>query len=173
MQDCFWLPDLIPYDGIEDWAIFEDRLYEHYLDDFVRSKPSYKSFNVNVRLHPKVGGRDQAFFHMTSEDSSMTNNLCDRNPDLRRCERIKWPRKVIENSDCNLPECSCDGIYIWNKKYKNYDREHLLFLKQRYLVVLERREHFYLFVTAFYISEDHTLRKKIKEYKEMNGINHR
>ena len=42
----------------------------------------------------------------------------------------------------------------------------MLFEEERYIVVLERRENYVLLITAFYIEQDHTLEKKVKEYHQ-------
>ena len=80
---------------------------------------------------------------------------------------MRWVRAFIENYNCDPSKCTgCDGIKIWEKPYKNNQRIHLLFEEERYIVVLERRENYVLLITAFYIEQDHTLEKKVKEYHQ-------
>src|SRR4030066_170192 len=40
-------------------------------------------------------GKEATFWHLISEGKSEK----DRLPDLRRCERIRWPRPIIEHHD--------------------------------------------------------------------------
>ncbi len=70
---------------------------------------------------------------------------------------------VYCDETCHLEN---DGIKVWEKPYKNNQRIHLLFEEERYIVVLERRENYVLLITAFYIEQDHTLEKKVKEYQQ-------
>lgn len=81
-------------------------------------------------------------------------------------ERIRWVRKFIENnrSHCELIDCS--GIKMWNKPFKNTHRTHILLEEERYIVVLEKRDTYYLLITAHYLDIDHSLRKKVAEYEK-------
>lgn len=88
-------------------------------------------------------------------------------PDFRRCERIRWVRKFIENYKCNLAECKeCDGIKVWEEDYHGNPRVHILLEEERYMVVVEKREKYCLLITAFYFEQDHKLRKKLKKYQK-------
>jgi len=40
----------------------------------------------------------------------------------------------------------------------------ILYLEDRYLVILKEKNNYYYIKTAFYIEQDHELRKKIKNY---------
>jgi hypothetical protein len=42
----------------------------------------------------------------------------------------------------------------------------LLLEEERYMVVLERREGYYLLITAFYFDYNHALRKQLKHYEQ-------
>jgi hypothetical protein len=44
-------------------------------------------------------------------------------------------------------------------------REHILNEEKHYLVALTRRKDYLMLCTAFYIEQEHTVRKKIKEYE--------
>ncbi|NLY46748.1 MAG: hypothetical protein GX053_12305 [Tissierella sp.] len=163
MSNCPWLPPLVIYESHLGWPYYENKLYEIFCRDFKESFPSFYDLRVNVRHHPIEFGKEEAFFHFTCQDYSNNN---DRIPDFRRCERISWIRKFIENYNCNESCEICEGIKLWEKPYKNTFRVHLLFEKERYMVVVEKRESYYLLITAFYIEREHTLQKKLKEYNQ-------
>ncbi len=170
MQDlkCKWLPELILFEDFKDWFIYEQHIYLVFKRDFIDSIPYYLGMPVKIRFHPKIYEKEQTFFHITSED--LSKGLIDPNdriPDFRRCERIAWPRSIIENYHCSFNCEDCSKILIWEKPYKMYQRVHMLFENFRYMVVLEKRDSYCLFITAFYIAEDHTLRKKKKEYENL------
>ncbi|NOH15466.1 hypothetical protein [Clostridium cochlearium] len=165
---CKWLPKIISLSEFGgDWHKYDNYLYELFREDFIESTPIFNEKPVRIRKHPMQGDKEQAYFHVTSVDSSKTSaDPNDRIPDIRRCERILWIRKILENYNCNE---NCDGfnkIKTWNMPYKMYQRVHFLFEDYRFLVIIEEREDYCLLISAFYIEYDHTLRKKLKEYEK-------
>lgn len=161
MNNCEWLSPLIKYDSSDEWINYENYIYSIFRADFIDSYPFMDELRVNIRRHPIENGKEEAFYHVTCQDYLNSRN---RFPDFRRCERIKWVREFIENTDCSKICTLCSGIKIWDKPYKSTYRKHIMLEKEKYLVVLERREKYFLLITAFYIDQEHTLNKKIKEY---------
>lgn len=169
---CEWLPDLIYFNEFKDWKEYEDYIYEIYLNDFknVNNTPKILDKPINVRINPKIGYRDQTFFHITSNgEFAKTNDPNDRVPDFRRCERIAWPREIIDNYLCSN-NCNCNKIKTWKEPYKGNQRLHLLFEDVRFLVVLEERKDYVLFITSFYLERNHEIRKKLKKYEKYKDI---
>lgn len=163
MNNNCWLPKCEYYDGYKSWKDYEDFLYSIFRADFIEDHPKFEGKNVNVRFYPIENNKEEAFYHVTCQDYSKNRN---RVPDFRRCERIRWVRAFIENYSCDPSLCTdCDGIKVWEKPYKTNKRVHLLLEEERYIVVLERRENYFLLITAFYIEHDHTLSKKVQEYE--------
>ena len=86
----------------------------------------------------------------------------DREPDLRRCERIPWARPVIENCDkwklkvWPQERGTKNRICIWLERDADPD----------YFVILEVREKYILPWTAFVAEYPHQKKKKKKEYEE-------
>jgi len=82
---------------------------------------------------------------------------------LRRCERIRWPKPIIEHSDKV-------GIKIWeNIRHKKKGIQHSIciwFKDAEYLVILRKRSSYILFWTAYPVAENHRKRKLEKEYQE-------
>lgn len=166
--ECKWLPGLVLLEDFQgNWHEFEEYIYKIFKKDFIDDKPLFNNKQVNYRKHPVVCEKEQAFFHITHKNINEKDvDLNDREPDLRRCERIKWPRSIIENYDCDENCNDCNKIKLWKKPYKNYYRIHLLFQDVRYLLVLEERDDYILLITGFYLEQNHTLRKKLKEYEK-------
>lgn len=81
-------------------------------------------------------------------------------PYLRRCERIRWPKPIIENY------ADIDNIKLWENERKGEKRICLWVEREEYLVVLAERKGFYLLWTAYLVTEDHRKRKLEKEYCE-------
>ena len=80
-------------------------------------------------------------------------------PDMRRCERIRWPRPVIDHS-------GDEAIKIWENVRKGEKRICLWLEKEEYLVILAERRGYILLWTAYPVTQEHTKRKLRKEFKE-------
>lgn len=163
-HDC-WLPKLEFWDDYDrDYSKYQEALYEIFQNDFIKNHPVFEGKQVNIRKHPIEFGKEEAFFHVTCKDYL---NDGEREPDFRRCERIRWVRAFIENYNCDISQCEeCDGIKVWSEPYKNKTRVHILLEEERYMVVVEPRDSFCLLITAFYFEQDHSLRKKLRHYEQ-------
>lgn len=81
--------------------------------------------------------------------------------------RSSWIRAFIENYDCDSSKCEdCDGVKVWSEPYKSKTRIHLLLEEERYMVVLEKRDGYYLLITAFYLDYENALAKQLKHYAQ-------
>lgn len=164
-QNNCWLPPLNPYDFDVDYKQYEASLYKKYRDDFINTHPLFDGKIVKVRFLPIIDGYEESFIHFTCKNYA---NVENREPDFKRCERLHWIRKVIENYLCkNLCSNSeCDGIKIWEEPWKMYSRVHFLFEEERYLVIIEKRADYNLLITAYYLEYDNALEKQLKHYKQ-------
>lgn len=150
-----WLPELeifSDYDG--DWELYLAAIYKIFIDDFVDSKPEFRGKRLGLKRHPISEGKEATFWHMTSEGTTEE----DRTPDLRRCERIRWPKPIIENS-------SDLKLKVWAEPKGNNKRVHIWLENEGYLVVLDDRGDYILPWTAFYIERDHQREKYNKRWK--------
>lgn len=168
-MECKWLPILMLFEDYDSWDSYQDALYKVFCYDFKETYPVFEEKRVNYRRHPIEYDREEAFYHITCQDYLKDG---ERVPDFRRCERVRWVKKFIENYNCNLEDCvECSGIKTWEEDYKGNSRVHILLEEERYMVVIERRKEYCLLVTAFYFEQDHSLRKKIKKYEAYKAKN--
>lgn len=159
-QTVEWLPALVLLQDFGgDWDNYFEEIYTCFKRDFVDRKPIYKGQKVGLKKHPLTHGKEATFWHLISEG----NIESERTPDLRRCERIRWPAQIIENSEDSR-------ILVWVEKIKNEDRIHLLCPQERYLLVLAIRQGYILPWTAFYMEYEHQVAKKLKKYKESKKL---
>ncbi len=150
-----WLPPLVlltDYDG--DWDKYFQTVYDFFEQDFVKSRPSFQGTKLQLKRYPVIQGKEATFWHVISEGKTEE----DRTPDLRRCERIRWPRPLINNG-------KEPPLKIWSN-LRNGEKRICLWLEEaEYLVVLAKRSGYILLWTAYATPQPHQKRKLQKEYE--------
>lgn len=132
-------PALVPFsDHGGNWGAYETELDRIFLADIAHAGIQFQGDRVGCRRHPETGGRWAAFWHLIQEGKIED----DRTPDLRRCERLRWVRWVIDNAGTHTE------IDIW-QNMRGTEVNALLWYREEYLVVLARRKDFWLLKTAY------------------------
>lgn len=161
MSDA-WLPDLLLFkDSNGDWKVYLEKLHQQFLQDFEYSKPTWPSKRVGLKRHPEYDGKSATFWHMISEGESEQ----DRTPDFRRCERIAWPRPIMDEFDHSSPGATTCRIHWWCETRRGEVRYMLALDDFSYLVVVADRGEFVLPWTAFTLQYEHEKRKKRKAWQ--------
>lgn len=151
-----WLPPLVllsDYNG--DWNAYIEAIYGYFTQDFVDSKPVFRGKRLGLKRHPLTQGKEATFWHMIQQG----DQEADRIPDIRRCERIRWPKPIIEHD-------SDEAIKEWPNQRRGEKRICLWFEQENYLVILSDRGSFVLPWTAYLVDQPHQKRKLQKEYEE-------
>lgn len=150
-----WIPPLVLFEDFKgNWEAYLDAIYTYFKKDFVDNKPVFQGRRLGLKRFPLSQGKEATFWHMISEGRDEE----DRIPDFRRCERIRWPKPVIE----------CDGdaaIKLWRNRRGGEERICLWFEQENYLVILADREKHILPWTAYLVEHPHGKRKLQKEYE--------
>lgn len=156
-----WLPpleELKAHGG--DFARYLEAIYRIFCTDFVESKPAFAGKRLGLKRHPVIHGKEATFWHMISEGS----DEAQRTPDLRRCERMRWPRPVIENADDA-------SLKVWREPNGSGHRVLIWFAAAEYLVVLDERKDYVLPWTAYPVEREHQQRKLEKRWERHSGGN--
>ena len=156
-----WLPllvRLLEFDG--NWDKYLKALYGFYKKDFVDGKPSFRGMRLGIKRHPVIQGREATFWHLISEGRIEDERL----PDLRRCERIRWPRPIIESCDVRM-------VKVWENVRRGEKRICLWLEDHEYLVILAVRRGYVLLWTAYPVKESHRKAKLRKEYEGWRKAN--
>lgn len=151
-----WLPPLVlfsEYNG--NWELYLDALYAWFKQDFIDSKPVFQGKRLRLKRYPLSQGKEATFWHMTSEGSDEESRI----PDFRRCERIRWPKPVIEND-------SDPTVKVWRNQRGREKRICLWLVQENYLVVLADRDEYILPWTAYLVEKPHQQRKLEREFEE-------
>jgi len=155
MSEIAWLPELVLFEDFGgDWERFVEALYAYFRNDFVNSQPVFQGQRLGLKKHPLSQGKEATFWHLISEGKDEDERL----PDFRRCERIRWPKPIIENSE----EAS---VKVWENQRGGETRICLWLVEEEYLVVLAKRKGYLLPWTAFMVTRPHEKRKRQKEYE--------
>ena len=132
-------PDLLRFaDFGGDWAAYEAELNRVFMDEIARSGLEFRCEAVNCRRHNEVAGRWASYWHLVQEGRVEE----DRTPDLRRCERLRWVPWVIQSAVAH-PE-----IDEW-QNIRGTEVNTLLWYREEYLVILGRRNGYWLLRSAY------------------------
>lgn len=150
-----WLPSLLLFNDYNgNWESYLTAVYSAFKADFVDSKPFFQGRRLGLKRYPEYDGKSATFWHMISEGKEEA----ERTPDLRRCERIKWPKPIIEND-------SSADLKIWAEKRGSSNRIHIWCETEGYLVVLDDRKDYILPWTAYFVEYQHERVKMEKRWK--------
>ena len=167
MEDCPWLPQLELCDNLAEYHEYEEHLYNNIFKvDFLDSQPIYKNAIVDIRRYPYDHGKEESFYHVTCKDYK---NNTPRQPDLRRAERIRWIKAILENYLCSDTCDICAGILVWEEPYKGSTRTYFFMPDERFIVVIEKRKVYYILITAFYVEYDYKIDKYLSKYKKFKN----
>jgi hypothetical protein len=117
-----------------------DAVYGRFRRDFITSRPVLGGLNVGVSRALDTDGRERRFWHLATEGVEEKTRV----PHPRRCERIAWPRAIIDALVAALPE-----VRSWPQRRS---RQNMLVLGLddfSYVVVLAAKPTHYLLITAF------------------------
>lgn len=156
MEKPSWLPELVLFENYGgNWHHYLDALYDFFKKDFIDSKPTFEGRRVGLKRHPESQRKEATFWHMISEGDSEE----DRFPDMRRCERIRWPRPIIEHSRESV-------VKVW-KNVRGRETRICLWLESlEYLLVLADRRDYVLPWTAYMVDKPRRRQKLQKEFEE-------
>ena len=158
-----WIPDLVTLTESEgNWNVYLEKIYALFKEDFVYLRPDFRDQKVILKKYPTCKGKEATFWHLISEGKVED----DRIPDLRRCERIRWPRATIENE--TRPE-----VKVWENRRGSESRVVLWLENREYLVVLARRSRYYILWTAYTVTRSHQkakLEREFRQYIKAGGV---
>src|SRR5712691_8866834 len=155
MGSSGFLPPLVLLKDYENnWHRYFDIIYNFFRQDFVTSKPNFKGKRFALKRHPLINGKEATFWHIISEGGVEGERL----PDLRRCERIRWPRPIIE-------AVRSENVKCWKNKRKEEVRVVIALEDFSYVVVLADRGDYVLLWTAYCVEQEHRRQKLRKEYE--------
>jgi len=150
-----WPPELIPLASCGgSWTKYCETIYAEFRRDFVSSRGRFLGKHVGISKR-MIEGKEAAFWHCISEGKVEE----DRVPDMRRCERIRWPRGLID-------AVGTGRVKWWKERDGSRCRSYVALPDFSYLVVMEEAATHFLMVTAYPIEQPHAQRKLGKRYAD-------
>jgi len=148
-----WLPDLVLLDTYRgDWNLYIEALYTFFKKDFLDNDVYFNGLKIFIKTEPKKDGKEPSFWHLITEGDIEEN----REPERRRCERIRWSKPIIENYN---QKC----ILYWEKVRNNKTHIYFWLVQEQYIVILTRRKKHFMFITA-YVTEGYRKKQFRKDY---------
>lgn len=152
-----WLPSLILFEDYKGvWDLYINAVYKHFQKDFVESRPFFQGRPISVRFHPSYDGKGATFWHLVSEGSQESERI----PDLRRCERILWPRPIIESKGFM-------NVKVWDTtrpwRGQNQRRVNIALEDFSYIVVIAENQRGFDLVTAYVVEKSYKRDKLRRE----------
>lgn len=154
MKNSEWLPkpaDLSLWE--EDFDSLIENLYQIYTNDFIQYPPTFRSAPVGRKRYPLLDNKDTTFWHIISQGEEPQREVIKE-----RCRCLPWIKPVILNEKEDI-------IKVWPVKRKQEIRYNLLLENENFLVVLAKRNHYYIIWTAYPVYK-HTKIKLLKRYHE-------
>jgi len=162
MMEVSWLPPLVLFKSYHGhWDTYLETVYGYFKKDFVDGAPCFRGARLALKKGPLSQGKEATFWHLISEGADEENRL----PLIERCERIRWPKPVIEHAEEVV-------IKAWENERRGETRICLWLESQEYLVILARRKGYVLLWTAYPVRENHRkakLQKECETYKTANA----
>ena len=155
MIDLSLLPELLLLSDFGgDYARYEEAVYGRFQQDFVLTRLQFQGKRMGLKKHPLLNDKEATFWHFTSEGQVETERI----PDMRRYERIAWPRHLIENSQAS-------HVRYWRNQRGIQDNVLLAVEDFSYLLVLQDRGDYLLPWTAYCVEREHQRAKHRREYE--------
>jgi hypothetical protein len=156
--------DLNSFDG--DWEAYCDYCYAEYYRDFYDTRPVWPDgMRFSIKRHPEIDGRCATFWHIVTEGDVEDARI----PDMGRCERIGWPRAIVDEFCVCYPAPANPNVAWW-RVYRNGESRVLIALRDfSYLVVVTERSEYVMLWTAFPVEHNNRRRKLEAEWRAYWG----
>ena len=160
--DQEWLPPLVLLDQHGgDPARYLEAVYGAFRADFIESRPTFRGRPVVPKRHPMMGNKEAGFWHCVSAGRLEDERL----PDLRRYERIRWIRAVVEAA-------GTDRVRDWrNTRPRGGERAVIALPDFSFVVVLAVRSGYCILWTAYPVEQAHRRAKLRRECEEWEARN--
>lgn len=160
---------------INNWVEEYDSLFEDFKIEYIDAHLSFYNVPIQFKRNPKVNGRFNSFYHITTGHDKPISTDEERIPDLQRIRKFYYPKILIENYNCKKGCEDCSGILHWFEKNDKNIKAFIYFIDQKYIVILEYRKtetaEYFLFKTAYYVEYKRQRNLFLSNYEKNKDFN--
>jgi len=147
------IPDLVHLSNYSDtnYVNYINEIYEIFKYEVAEAKLQFLGLPITCQWCPPYDNKHFSFWHLITNKFESDKEE-DRQPDIRRCERIRWIAYVIKNAN------DFEKIWCWEKqvKTKRGRSTHIaLYLHEEHYLVILRKKPNRLEVATAYVKENH------------------
>lgn len=144
----------------------ENELYKTFCLEYKDAVIMYEKLPVQIRRDPLWNQKEETFWHFIS-NTHQNGHIGEYIVDETRAKRLLWAKDLILNSPCQFQskDHNCKGIFIWDVPYRKTFRRKFLHVKYSQLLVIEKRENYWLLITCHKLDNFHK-KEEIKKYNE-------
>lgn len=153
-------PGLNDFGG--SWDELKEASYDTYYADFYDTKPTWPVADVRfaIKRHPETENKCGTFWHIVTEGESES----ERTVALDRCERIGWPRQILDGFAAIYPAQGSADVVWWKNERAREPRYLIALADFSYVVVVADRGTYVILWTAYPVEQPHRRRKLEREY---------
>lgn len=138
-----------------DWQKYRAFCYGEYYTQ----KPVWPADGKRfaIKRQPEVDGQCHTFWHIVTEGSDEASRVIVP----ERCERVGWPRLILDEYAATYPARSSARIVWWKTARSGQTRVVIALADFSYVVVIDERADYVLLWTAYPV-EYQSRRKKLR-----------
>jgi hypothetical protein len=147
-------PEILKFPG--QWELYEEALFHIFQQTIVQGNLTFLGMPIKTRFLPSAKGKHFTFWHLITEGEEEDY----RYPDFRRCERLKWIQWMFQNY------ATYAGISHWPERRKGSKDYVFWYETGKYVVVLSKRNKYFMLKTAYYADKDNKIKSLKREREE-------
>lgn len=150
----------------EPYSSYFDNLYDFFQTQILDASLTWTPGQhlISFRRNPEAFGRHESFWHAVSGEHI---GSADRIPEPERCKRLSWIRHMIEEFNCIYPENNSTLIKWWvSDRNRTRPRYMIAVADFSYVVIVEQRPTYAIFVTAFFVERPRRRKKFEREHDD-------
>ena len=165
-KDCNILSPLLKLERPVFTDESENELYEKFCSEYKDSTIMYEELPVLIRNDPLYKNKEETFWHFIS-DTHQKGHIGEYIIDETRAKRLLWAKDLILNSPCEInPNIhDCKGVLIWDIHYNRTYRRKFLHTKYSQLLIIEKRNNYWLLITCHKLDSFHK-KEEINKYNK-------
>lgn len=151
---------VIEFTNFNSHNLYIKHLHKEFKKDFLSKEEYFLNKRLFIRVNPKKNNLEHTFLHLITKSKNNPLDVNDRVLELDRAKRIKFNKVIIDTYNIDKE------IFYYEHIYKGKVRINLVTLSNRFKVILEKRENYYVLITGYYLLYNHILRKEIKKISD-------